>query len=143
MEGKRTDLFGDASIPKSSKPTVPGAGERSHKEDRSFTFDHSFWSTDVSDPHYASQVQSLAFLRILHSRGPLRDFPLKKIGAGGYHISSSPRRRLTYVISFFLLIMNRKRSIQSLVSVYWIMPFRDTMLAFSPMDRRVQARRIR
>ena len=62
MEGNRTDLYGTDSMAagrpgrKSSAAGAPGAAVRV-KEDRSFTYDHSFWSGNPADTHYADQNQ--------------------------------------------------------------------------------------
>jgi len=50
MEGKRTDLYGDGQAKHS---TIERSGN--YKEDRSFTFDFSFWSCNPADKHMADQ----------------------------------------------------------------------------------------
>eukprot|EP00729_Bicosta_minor_P001872 gene1872-7943_t len=60
MAGNRTDLYGTDGTTgkkpsrKSSSAGAPGAAVRV-KEDRSFTYDHSFWSGNPADTHYADQ----------------------------------------------------------------------------------------
>jgi hypothetical protein len=62
MEGDRTDLYGDVAPRKMGgrKVSTSVQGATRQKEDRSFTYDFSFWSGDPADSHFADQVREAA-----------------------------------------------------------------------------------
>lgn len=53
MEGQRTDLLGDVQHSSAKKDSL--RMERAPKEDRSFTYDYSFWSANPRDKSFAAQ----------------------------------------------------------------------------------------
>ncbi|XP_012936774.1 kinesin-like protein KIF16B [Aplysia californica] len=58
MEGDKTKIIN----PKSSEHGGEGDSARDHFKVREFTFDHSFWSVNEKDGHYATQTQVFSSL---------------------------------------------------------------------------------